>query len=673
MKKLTLVFVLIPFVVCSQTIVETTPKERNVVLEMFTGVNCPYCPEGAAIANSIYHANPDKVVLIAIHQGSFSAPSGTQPDFRTPFGNSLATLAGVQAYPSGTVNRHFFPSYAYPSGSQNLAMMRNNYSAAANAIMQENAYLNVGATAQINATTREISVYVEVYYTGSSPDNINKLNIVLLQDKTYGPQAGTSAGNNYEHNNRLVHMITGQWGAEIIQTTTGSLYSNTFTYTIPQHYNNIPAELVNMRVAVFVTQNNNKETINGIQITPTLVNIPTQPEFSIVSNTTPTDVWEGKIASQFVLRSLCENLQGVNIRYRVNNEEYQYHNWEGNLSYGSSVTIILPEINFFPLLQNTLTVEITDNDNSPENNSYTVSFVKAPATTSTNLTVSVKPDAYGSEITWKIKNQAGAVVASGGPYANNNTSVQNHSVTLTLGNYVLEAYDSYGDGVPGGYIRILNNTTTVVEINGSSYSSYSAKKFRIVEPVTILFNPENGSTDIAGSGPYHVVANKALFTAGNALLTAENAALAIRFKQNNASGQNIPYTVSVINNREITITPIDTIPTGTTVYMAFVGKDEDGISINQSTTFTIKNPVGIEAMSDFAVSIYPNPTKDSFRILGVENGVVSVYTADSRIVLQQAIYSNNSIVTLPKKISNLFFVAIQSGSKSVVKTLFLTE
>jgi hypothetical protein len=70
-----------------------------------------------------------------------------------------------------------------------------------------------------------LTVTVESYYTGTSPVATNKLNVALLQNNTLGPQTGGNMGNNYNHQHRLVHMLTGQWGTTISSTTTGSFIS----------------------------------------------------------------------------------------------------------------------------------------------------------------------------------------------------------------------------------------------------------------------------------------------------------------------------------------------------------------------------------------------------------------------------------------------------------------
>lgn len=80
---LILVFALFAYTANAQTIVSTTPQDKNVVLEEFTGVNCVFCPDGHARAQAIQDAYPDRVSLINIHTGGFANPTGNQPDFRT--------------------------------------------------------------------------------------------------------------------------------------------------------------------------------------------------------------------------------------------------------------------------------------------------------------------------------------------------------------------------------------------------------------------------------------------------------------------------------------------------------------------------------------------------------------------------------------------------------------
>ncbi len=243
----------------AQDIVGTDPENKNVILEEFTGIHCTYCPQGHQIAQGIQNANPDDVVLINIHTGSYANPSGNEPDFRTPWGDAIAGQSGLTGYPAGTVNRHLFAGMSQGSGT---AMSRGNWAAASSQTMAAASYANVGLESYIDIETRVLTVNVEVYYTDDSPESTNLLNVAILQDSIYGPQTGGGAGNNYNHMHMLRHLVTGQWGLEIPTTTTGTLYQNTLTYTIPDDYNGVEVVLEHLEIVGYVTQTH-QELISG--------------------------------------------------------------------------------------------------------------------------------------------------------------------------------------------------------------------------------------------------------------------------------------------------------------------------------------------------------------------------------------------------------------------------
>lgn len=259
MKKIVLPFLMILMIVnglFAQVLVSTNPQLKNVILEEYTGIHCTYCPDGHAIAQSIADANPGRVVLINIHQGSFSVPSAGEPDYRTPFGDALAGQTALTGYPSGTVNRHLF------NGATTTALGRSAWGAAATSIMTEVSPVNVGIESAYDAPTRTLTITVEVYYTSASPLPTNYLNVVLLQDSIYGPQTGGNMGNNYHHKHMLRHMITGQWGDTINNTAQGRLVSRTYTYTVPTAYNSVNCLVEDCHIGVFVSESH-QEVYSG--------------------------------------------------------------------------------------------------------------------------------------------------------------------------------------------------------------------------------------------------------------------------------------------------------------------------------------------------------------------------------------------------------------------------
>jgi hypothetical protein len=111
-----------------------------------------------------------------------------------------------------------------------------------------------------------------------------------------------------------------------------------------------------------------------------------------------------------------------------------------------------------------------------------------------DVVVKVTCDRYGSETTWQIKNTAGTVVASGGPFtdgaANGSFPQPDVYVSLPNGCYDLVVNDAYGDGFDSGYgngkIEVVSAATVVSDVSDYSTGSSVLDAFQtnaIIDPV----------------------------------------------------------------------------------------------------------------------------------------------------------------------------------------------
>ena len=256
----------------AQTFVSTSPENKKALVEKYTGINCNYCPCGDVIVYGAVENNPENIIVVKIHEGGYAIPGAGQPDFRTAFGSALSGQAMNTGNPAVSVNRHFFQNYTSNGGTAiggcysnaTGVAMQSPPTYAIDEILVEPAYLNVAAQAEINYSSNILTVNTEVYYTDNSPTSTNYLNIALVQNNTVAFQAGSSlaaGGSNYVHNDRLVDLITGQWGEEINTTGQGSLIQSTHSYSIPDNFNGVPVVLDDLEVVVFVSEST-QEVIN---------------------------------------------------------------------------------------------------------------------------------------------------------------------------------------------------------------------------------------------------------------------------------------------------------------------------------------------------------------------------------------------------------------------------
>lgn len=252
----------------AQLPVSQEPENRNVILEEYTGIYCGFCPDGHRIGSEYADANPEDVFLINIHTGSYANPSGGDPDYRTSFGPALMGQTDLAGFPAGTINRHVFAGYSQISGT---AQSRGSWVTTGNQILAQSSYVNIAADASIDGATREMTVDLEAYFTGSGAPSSMKINVAVVQNNIAGYQSGMSynpsqinGDGTYNHQHMLRHLITGQWGDEITTTTMGTLVEKTYTWTVPAALNGIELVLSDLKVIVFISEGN-QEIITGAE------------------------------------------------------------------------------------------------------------------------------------------------------------------------------------------------------------------------------------------------------------------------------------------------------------------------------------------------------------------------------------------------------------------------
>lgn len=226
--------------------VSTDPQPRNVLLEEFTAINCGNCPAGHATAASIVAANPERAVLMNIHAGSLAAPNGSQPDLRTAWGTSLASLFGLSFTPQGMVSRK-------PHNGTTL-LGPASWNAATNALLPQYAIVNIGLAAQYDADTRLLMLEVEHYYTAASPGAPDRLHVVLTEDHITAYQANYGPGGaqqTYDHRDVVRTALTLNAGEVLGNGSQGEGGTNNFSYTLPVSWN-----AANMRIVAFVSEAN---------------------------------------------------------------------------------------------------------------------------------------------------------------------------------------------------------------------------------------------------------------------------------------------------------------------------------------------------------------------------------------------------------------------------------
>ena len=262
----------------AQTIVDTLPHNRKAVIEQFNG--CGYCPDAHRVADSICNVHPDNVFDIRYFQGSFAQQN--LPHFITQWGDALAQNGGyyLNAYPSGTINRHRWANTAqYSVASDNYYLHRPRWGGYVDSVLQTSSPVNIAASATIIDSTRTLIIYIELYYTGSSNLSTNQLNVVLLQNniidsnisfRQFNPAMEVN-DSKYRYMHVVRDMLTGQWGDVINLASEGPFITRTYTYQVPDSIGSIPIpSLCDLEIVAFVAENH-REILTGCRAIPTTI------------------------------------------------------------------------------------------------------------------------------------------------------------------------------------------------------------------------------------------------------------------------------------------------------------------------------------------------------------------------------------------------------------------
>ena len=208
---------------------------KNVLLEVFTGAWCGWCPDGTVIRDAIIADHGPRVVAVDVHDGD-----------AMEFPEDIRDTFGVTAYPNGMVDRTVFDGEAKEPHSRS--------SWETNVTEQLGAYtpLNVGVTSSFNTTTRQVDVTIDTAFTDYASGDLRFV-CMLVEDNVAGLGAGwdqtnylnTTTGHTYfgagdpilgfNHRHVLRDISSAVGNPSVIPTPVvpGDTASESFTFILP--------------------------------------------------------------------------------------------------------------------------------------------------------------------------------------------------------------------------------------------------------------------------------------------------------------------------------------------------------------------------------------------------------------------------------------------------------
>ncbi len=491
-------------------------QNRNVLIEEFTGRDCPYCPLGQVGVNEVTAQYPGRVFSVNIHAKSGLSPV-SYPNLNTQYGYELTmAMAYESGLPAAFANRA--QSETFHPGSAMTGIETDKQ-------LSQAAEVNIAGQVRIDHETRVVTIDVEAYYTSNSASDKNYLTILMLQDSILGSQKGAvefnpdqMIGDKYVHMHTLRDIITDTWGDEIAPTTAGSLITKTYEYQIPETVgepNGVEVDLDNIHFVAFVT-----EKKDGTVSQPVL-NVNELHKLKVKDQ----DFYPYLGALDIKAKPSCSNLKPIVLQFiNGGNEEitslkYEMtvqdvttqYSWEGALSSYSDITIE-EELELSAGNQK-VTLNIVEVNGSAYEYSETRTLFSDDWTgvyfpeDEDEFKIDIVQDKQGNQITWELIDSDNNVLASGGPYAalvGNGIKMHRTKVKVANNSCVkFIIYDEGGDGINcgfgEGYYKISDSKgNVIIESDG---------KFADMAYHNISTHEGNVSVDEMAKETYHIYPN----------------------------------------------------------------------------------------------------------------------------------------------------------------------
>lgn len=195
---------------------------RCVLIEDFTGQNCPNCPKATKVIEQLQaQYTGDTVIAVAIHSGPFGVwDTPGRLGLRTKTGDEYFKHFNIEAQPSGIINRFGGP------------LQFSMWTAATQYMLKQQSKLNLALSNQYDPATRQVNISLQA--VGTQGDINGKVQIWLTEDSIIAYQIdGRTEIEKYTHNHVFRDAVNGTWG-EDFKLGEGQSRELSYSYKLPE-------------------------------------------------------------------------------------------------------------------------------------------------------------------------------------------------------------------------------------------------------------------------------------------------------------------------------------------------------------------------------------------------------------------------------------------------------
>ena len=421
--------------------VSTSEEKKTILLEEFTGVTCPHCPEGHIISEQLVNGYDGRVILVNLHAGPFS-PSGADHNFTTKDGDSLAYYFNPTSFPCAMINRH-------PNNGKDYLTERNDWYNLMYRMKDENAPVNLYLEGTYDDSNRELSVHVEAYSTQDNSNADMRINVLVTQDYMVGLQFGELGGENYVHMNVLRDYLTAYDGNKIASMAEGDYFSADYSAILPEEMHGKEFVPGNLNIVAFVTTNGITEVANSACVKPVFKNLEVAADAEIIAPDMPVGEKYGFKFFEAKVRNKCsETVTSATFDVNINGKLQQVEA-ECNIAPFCTGDVKVPcSYDFKDGKEINYEVKLTAINGKAIKESSLSGAFKCPEYTGDKVKVVISTDRRAWENEFALKDEDGNVIKVFGPYPDNELGPYEENIVLEEAKtYCIEVYDRFGNGM----------------------------------------------------------------------------------------------------------------------------------------------------------------------------------------------------------------------------------
>jgi len=427
---------------------------EKVILELMTGVNCPYCPSAANGAVELLENGKD-VAVIAYHTSAYSTPQ-----FYTAETNLRKNYYSFSGYPSA-----FFDGIINVGGGGGAS--QSKYSAY---LPKYNQRIVILSDFTLDLSFESTGGYnyqatVVVEKVGASTATNMVLQVVLTESNIAYPWQGMSHVNFVTRD-----MIPNQNGT-VLDFSSSNTQTFVLDFTMDASWEQEYCELI-----AFIQTNTTKEILQGTLKSMATPNYDLDVALVEILNLPEIGTCLGEITPGVEFKNYgADILTSLNVNYCVNGGDVITVPWTGSLEFLESISIqeLLP-VAFTIEEINTIEMTLSDPnggvDENPGNNTLSEEITTAPHT-GTTVQVILKTDNFPEQTSYEFRNSAGDVLYSEGPFTQANHLYNLYFDFQYTDCYQFEIFDTFGNGITGnGFFTLRSNNVTFFSGGEFEYS-----------------------------------------------------------------------------------------------------------------------------------------------------------------------------------------------------------